>query len=350
MSRFLVTGASGYLASWIVADLLADGHDVHGTVRDLQKPRSYQHLERLDHADRLALYQADLEVPGSFAAAMVGCEYVVHAASPFQIRNVTDAETQLVRPAVAGVRNVLATANGTASVRRIVMTSSTVALYGDNREARGRGPYTEADWNETSSADHQPYPYSKVLAERTAWELAGQQHRWSLVTILPGFILGPALDPETAGVSNSMMRALADGTYRRGIIDLWYGIADVRDVARAHVTACTTPAAHGRYIINGRSASFVEIASILRGSYGARFPLPKGKAPKAAAWLLAPRLGFTRAYIARNVGYPIEIDNRRSVAELGMRYTPLETTVLDHFRQVAHEVPVASSTPAAVRT
>jgi nucleoside-diphosphate-sugar epimerase len=350
MSRFLVTGASGYLASWIVADLLADGHEVHGTVHDRSNKRAYQHLERLEHTERLSLFQADLEDPGAFADAMAGCEYVVHTASPFHIRDIVDAEAQLVRPAVAGVRNVLGTASRTGAVRRIVMTSSTVALYGDTIEAQGRGPYTEADWNTTSSVEHQPYPYSKVVAEREAWAHAERQDRWSLVTLLPGFILGPALDPEARGVSNTMMREIGDGTYRRGMIDVWYGMVDVRDVARAHVTACTTPSAHGRYVISNRSASLVELARMLRDRFDDHYPLPKGKAPKLFAWLLAPRFGMTRPYIARNVGYPIELDNRRSIAELGLRYTPLETTVIDHFHQVARAIPVASGAPAAIKT
>jgi nucleoside-diphosphate-sugar epimerase len=347
MARFLVTGANGYLASWIVAGLLAEGHEVHGTVRDRSKPRSYRHLEQLAHADRLSLFQADLLDPDAFAAPMAGCEYVVHTASPFQIRDVTDADAQLVRPAVTGVRNVLATATRTDSVRRVVMTSSTVAVYGDTIEARGRGPFTEADWNATSTAEHQPYPYSKVLAEKAAWELAARQDRWSLVTLLPGFILGPPLDPATAGVSNTMMRNLGDGTYRHGMIDLWYGIVDVRDVARAHVAACTRASAHGRYIISNRSASFVEIAGILRDTFGDRYPLlPKRKVPKPLAWLMASSLGMTRAYIARNVGYPIELDNRRSLTELGLRYTPLEITVVEHFRQVASERSAATAAAA----
>jgi dihydroflavonol-4-reductase len=90
----------------------------------------------------------------------------------------------------------------------------------------------------------------------------------------------------------------------------------------------------GRFVISGRDASLVEVAAILRRKFGEGYPLPRRAAPKPVLWLLAPRFGFTRRYIARNVGIPVRLDNSRSVRELGMTYTPLEQTVADHFQQM----------------
>lgn len=331
----LVTGGSGYLASWIVKSLLAEGHHVRATVRRLADRQKYQHLENLEPGrGSLALFEAGLQEPGSFAAAMAGCDYVIHTASPFVISGVKDPQAELIAPAVDGVRNVLESVNRTDSVRRVVLTSSVVAIYGDSCEARGRGAFTEADWNRTSSAEHQPYSFSKTLAEKAAWSMAGAQKRWDLVVLHPGFMLGPAVDPATSGMSNTTMRNFANGTYKSGIIDAWYGLVDVRDAARAHLNACFTPAAGGRYIISNRSASLLEIAEILRREFGGRYPLPKRKVPKPVVWLVAPAFGFTRKYITKNVGFPIQLDNRRSLQELGLTYTPIETTIRDHFLQV----------------
>jgi dihydroflavonol-4-reductase len=188
-----------------VKDLLDAGHTVHATVRSTKDPKKTQRLEQLGRSQQLSLFEADLLTKGSFDAAMSGCETVIHTASPFKIERIQDAEAELLRPAVDGVSNVLESATRTPSVRRVVLTSSMVALYGDASEIRrnARGRFTEDDWNRTSSLQHQPYPYSKTLAERRAWELAKLQDRWSLVVLCPGFMLGPALDPSNTSSRRS---------------------------------------------------------------------------------------------------------------------------------------------------
>ena len=82
---------------------------------------------------------------------MEGCELVIHTASPFLLGKIRDPEKQLVKPAVEGTRNVLDSVNATESVKRVVLTSSVVAIQGDNIDMLGRGPFTEDDWNTTSS-------------------------------------------------------------------------------------------------------------------------------------------------------------------------------------------------------
>ena len=134
----LVTGASGYIGSWIVRYLLEAGRTVHGTVRNPQKETGLEHLHKLsaDHPGKLTLFKADLLDTGSFDEAMAGCELVMHTASPFLLQGVTDAAEALVRPALEGTRNVLDSVNRTESVKRVVLTSSVVAIYGDARESR----------------------------------------------------------------------------------------------------------------------------------------------------------------------------------------------------------------------
>jgi nucleoside-diphosphate-sugar epimerase len=198
----------------------------------------------------------------------------------------------------------------------------------------GRARFTEADWNTTSSPSYQPYPYSKTLAERKAWQMASQQSRWKLVTLNPGFILGPAINADATGFSHSFMRRIGDGTFKNGTIDLWFGFVDVRDVAQAHLNAGFIPSAEGRYIISGRSSSLVDIAAILRSKFGDRYPIPKRKAPKIFLWLFASAFGLVRCYVSQNIGVPIDFENRRSREELHVTYRPLESTVLEHFQQI----------------
>ena len=331
-----VTGASGYLASWIIRYLLQDGYTVRGTVRNPGKANGLEHLQALQdaHPSRLTLHKADLLDEGSYAEAMDGCELVIHTASPFLIGKVRDPQAQLIRPALEGTRNVLGSVNATTSVKRVVLTSSVVAIHGDNIEMKGRGPFTEADWNTTSSADHQPYPYSKTVAERAAWEIAEAQDRWDLITIHPGLVLGPALTTASKSGSMTTMKAFIDYSLATGAPDLAMGMVDVRDVARAHISAGFTPDAHGRYITNAQSTSMLGIGRVLRARFGRSYPFPYTLVPKAMFRLIAPAAGFTREFVDKNVGWPLEFDNSRSVAELGLKYRPMEDTIGDHFQQM----------------
>jgi nucleoside-diphosphate-sugar epimerase len=145
------------LASWIVSLLLAEGREVHATGRGLSTKQKRQRLESLQKGGgKLSIFEADLLDQSAFDKAMVGCEYVIHTASPFIISGVKDPGKELIRPAVDGVRNVMGAVSRNPSVRRVVLTSTAVALYGDSCEQQGRGPFTEADWNITSSAEYQP--------------------------------------------------------------------------------------------------------------------------------------------------------------------------------------------------
>ncbi|MFV8052058.1 SDR family oxidoreductase [Mycobacterium sp. 48b] len=334
----LVTGASGYIGSWIVRYLLEAGRTVHGTVRNPQKPSGLEHLHKLsaDHPGRLELFKADLLEPGSFDEAMNGCELVMHTASPFLLSGFTDAQEALVRPALEGTRNVLDAVDRTQSVKRVVLTSSVVAIYGDARESRDvpGGVFTEEHWNTTSSVDHQPYPYSKTVAEQEAWRYQQAQNRWGMVTIHPGLVLGPSLTSASDSASLGTMKQFTDGSLLAGAPALTMGVVDVRDVADAHLRAGFTPEANGRYIVNADSLTLLEIGKVLRRRFGPLYPFPRMTAPKMLVKAIAPMAGLTRKFVDRNIGYPLEFDNSRSRNELGLDYRPAEQTVTDHFQQM----------------
>ena len=335
----LVTGASGYLASWIVRYLLEDGRIVRATVRDPGKATGLEHLHALAaaHAPRLTLHRADLLDEGSFTDAMLGCELVIHTASPFLLGRIRDPEQQLVRPAVEGTRNVLASVNQTGSVKRVVLTSSVAAVYGDNADMKGKDRFTDADWNTTSTVDHQPYSYSKTAAEREAWRLRSAQDRWDLVAINPGLVLGPSLTDVSASGSMTTMRHFSDGSMTLGAPNLTVSVVDVRDVARTHVAAGFTPAAHGRYIAIAGTITMLEISKTLRAEFGNRRTFPRFELPKSVVKLAAPAAGLTRRYVERNVGWPLAFDNARTGADLGVEFRPAAESITEHFRQLDGE-------------
>lgn len=339
LAPVLVTGATGYVAGWIVQQLLEQGRTVHASVRDPDNQDKLRALNALAKTlpGQIRLFKADLLEQGSFAQAMRGCEVIFHTASPFVIR-VDDPQRDLVDPAVLGTRNVLQEANRTDTVTRVVVTSSCAAIYGDNAdvaEAPGR-VLTEGVWNTSSSLQHQPYSYSKTLAEQEAWAIAERQDRWRLVTVNPSLVLGPAIDPNAAGESISLMRQLGDGTMRIGVPDYGIGVVDVRDVATAHLAAAFLPEAAGRYITCGHNSNFPEVARILRENFGDKFPFPRSTLPKGLVWLVGPLAdkSLTRKVISRNVGWPFKADNTKSRDELGMSYRPLTSSVVDMFQQM----------------
>jgi nucleoside-diphosphate-sugar epimerase len=334
----LVTGGNGYIASWIVRYLLADGIDVHATVRDPGNKTKVAHLLQAAEGakGKLTLFKADLLSEGAYDAAMQGCELVMHTASPFVIKGLKDAQKELVDPAVKGTRNVLEAANRVVSVKRVVLTASVVSVYGDAKDMNDQGlkAFTEAQWNTTSSVDHQPYNYSKVAAEKAAWDIAKAQSRWDLLTINPGLVLGPSLTKASDSTSLSTIKELADGTLLSGVPVLEFGMADVRDVAMAHIKAGFTPTAKGRHIAVADSVTLWQIVKILKARFGNGYRWPLMVAPKPVVWLMAPLAGHTRKFVSANVGWPLKFDNRYIQQDLGIRFRPVETTLTEHFQQM----------------
>jgi nucleoside-diphosphate-sugar epimerase len=326
------------MGSWIVRRLLEEGHTIRGTVRDPDKESGLEHLHKLTshHPGRLTLAKADLLDDGAFEAPMQDCELVVHNASPFIIAGIKDPDRQLVQPALTGTRNVLSAVDRTPSVKRVVLTSSVAAVYGDAEEAErvSGGVFTEEHWNTTSSLDHQPYSYSKTVAEREAWRIQQGQDRWDLLTLHPGLVLGPSLTTASASTSLAVMKQFADGTMLAGAPDLYFGVVDVRDVAEAHVRAGFAPEAKGRYLINTDTVSLPQIGRILRRRFGEFYAFPRMTVPKFLLRAIAPALGYSRTFVDRNVGYPLAFDSARSRTELGLSYRPLEDTIADHFQQM----------------
>ena len=336
----LVTGGTGYLASWIVKLLLDEGKKVRITVRKLSQKDKYAHLTAIAVKSKgtFQVFEADLLKKGSFAEAMAGCELVIHTASPFKISGIKDGQKELVEPALEGTRNVLESANKTESVKRVVLTSSVVAIYGDaiDLAKTEKGIFTEEHWNFSSSVKHQPYSYSKTLAEKLAWEMAGKQDRWNLLTINPGFVMGPSLSKRIDSTSIDLMIQLATGKFKTGVPSGEMGFVDVRDVAKAHILAGFSPTASARHICVSDQKTFLDMANVIKASYP-KYPLPTRFVPKWLFWLIAPLAGFTRKYVKLNVGTDLKFDTSYIRKDLGIEFIPFEKTITDHFDQILND-------------
>lgn len=342
-SPVLVTGANGYVASWLVKRLLDEGITVHAAVRSPNNDKKVGHLKEAatNSKGTIKFFKTDLLDIGSYEQAMQGCSLVYHTASPFT-SNFKDPQKELIEPAVQGTANVLESANVVPSVKRVVVTSSCAAIYTDAIDTVNApgGELTEEIWNSTSSLDYQPYSYSKTLAEKKAWEIAEAQNQWDLVTINPSFVLGPSQNPHNAtSESISVLKMLGGGDMKMGAPKLGVGIVDVRDVAEAHYKAGYTPKAKGRYITSAHNSNFLEMGTVLLPKYGDKFPLPKKALPKWLLMIVGPFVDklFTRPFIRKNVNIPWNANNSKIKNELGMTFRPLRETMEDAFQVLIDE-------------
>ncbi len=336
----LVTGANGYVASWLVKQLLEVGFTVHAAVRNPENKEKIAHLKELANAAKgsIKFFATDLLSPDSYKEAMEGCGLVYHTASPFTI-DVKDPQKELIEPAVNGTANVLNTAKENTSVKRVVVTSSCAAIYTDAVDTINapEGSLTEEIWNTTASIDYQPYSLSKTLAEKKAWEIADKQSQWDLIVINPCLVLGPALNPKnTTSESKNILKMLGDGQMKMGAPRLGAGVVDVRDVALAHYKAGITKNASGRYITAAHETNFLEMGLELLPKYGDRYPLPKKAIPKWLIMIVGPltNKSFTRKFIRNNVDVQWKADNSKIKKELGIKFRPLRETMEDAFQSL----------------
>lgn len=327
--RVCVTGAAGYIGTHVVDQLLKAGYRVRGTVRDTSATDKNRHLHALAEAcdGELELVSADLTEPGAFDDAVADCPYVCHVASSVRL-TAPDPQKQIVDVAVDGTNNVLASIDRAGCARRVVVTSSIAAVVDEEKPTDHI--FDEDDWNDSATLQEQPYPLSKTLAERAAWDhVKGHgEAKYDLVTINPTLVLGPLLSKAHARSSPAILKDLLTGKFP-AIPDFRFGIVDVRDVALAHVRALEREAAGGRHILNNHNAALTEIAGLLRS----RFPdrkTPKLKMPNALMYGIAlfdKRL--TWGFLRRSLSIVRRIDSNKSKRDLGIDYRPIETTVHD---------------------
>ncbi len=268
MSTVLVTGGSGFIASHTILQLLAAGHHVKTTVRDLKRESDVRALLKQggsEPGNRVQFFAAGLEKDQGWAEAVAGCDYVLHMASPFP-PNLPKHEDELIIPARQGALRVLRAARN-AGVKRVVITSSFAAVgYGHPVQAQ---PFDETSWTNPDAPDVMPYTKSKTLAERAAWDfIEGEGGALELSAVNPVGVFGPVLGKDYA-TSILIVQKMLDGSMP-GVPRLKFGAVDVRDVADLHLRAMTHPAAKGeRFLaVAGDFLSLLEIASFLKAHLG----------------------------------------------------------------------------------
>ncbi|XAR61502.1 Cinnamoyl-CoA reductase [Bertholletia excelsa] len=301
--KVCVTGAGGFVASWLVKLLLSKGYTVHGTVRDPQDEK-YGHLRKLEKAsENLRLFKADLLDYNSLSAAITGCSGVFHVASPVPPTSVPNPEVELIEPAVKGTLNVL-NACAEAKVKRVVFVSSGAAVSMNPDWPKGKVK-DESCWSDTEYCrrTNNWYCLSKTEAEIEARDFA-KRTGLDVVAVCPALVLGPLLQSTVNASSLVLPKLLKEGYDNLG--NRLRPIVDVRDVAEALLLAYENPNAEGRYICTAHRIYTRDLVEILRGLY------PDYNYPK----------NFTE-------GNEPDILSSEKLQKLGWSYRPLEETLID---------------------
>lgn len=275
----LVTGGTGFIASYCILALLQSGFQVRTTMRSLKRVPDVQGMLRqggITSFEALSYVEADLAGDKGWTEAVAGCTYVIHVASPTPNIH-SKNENDFIKPAVNGVLRVLRAARD-AGVKRVVLTSAFGAVgFGINKTT----PYTENDWS-NPEANIPPYQKSKTLAEKAAWEFIKNEGKgMELSAVNPVGVLGPVLSGDYSH-SIQLIHRMMKGEMS-GCPKISSGYVDVRDVADLHVKAMLSPAANGeRFLaVAGEAISLLDIANILRTKAGAA----KAPAKELPDWL-----------------------------------------------------------------
>jgi len=303
----LVTGASGFLASHILLQLLEQDYTVRGSVRNAPKGDHIRKVLETHGADtsRLEFVELDLMHDQGWDAAMEGIDYLLHTASPF-VTSTPKNPDDIVKPAIEGTRRALKAALS-ADVKRIVLTSSMVAACHGHEKSRAI-PYTEADWTNPTGRDVTPYILSKTLAEQDAWKIMeAANRRGDLTVINPGFILGPLLENDI-GTSGAIIQRMMKGDFP-GTPDIYFSIVDVRDAAELHILAMHDTAVFGHRVFSaGASISMQDMAKSLAASFPAYAKkIPTRRLPNFVVRLIALFDGDVKT-AAMNLGRKHRLD------------------------------------------
>ncbi len=271
----LVTGGSGFIATYCMIALLNNGYKIRATLRSLNKADLVKQMLKnggIQNISDVSFIEAELSDEACWHNAVKDCQYVIHVASPTPFTNAATVD-DFVIPAKNGVLFVLRAARK-AGVKRVVLTSAFGAVgMGTNKTT----PYTEEDWtvlNETVA----PYQRSKTISEIAAWDfIKNEGAGMELSVVNPTGVLGPVLANDFSH-SIQNIKQMLNGEMR-ACPKITSSYVDVRDVADLHFKAMTLPQANGQRFIasTGKGLSILDVANILKNNLGEKASKVPGK-------------------------------------------------------------------------
>nr|QOU08778.1 DFR1 [Triadica sebifera] len=262
-----VTGASGFIGSWLIMRLLENNYTVRATVRDPDNMKKVQHLLELPKAQtHLTLWKADLSVEGSFDDAINGCTGVFHVATPMDFES-KDPEKEVIKPTISGVLDILKACAKTKTVRRIVFTSSagTVDVEEHRKDVYDENCWSDLDFILTKRMTGWMYFVSKTLAEKVAWKFA-EENNLDFITIIPTLVVGPFITPSMPPSLITALSLITGNEAHYSIIKQGHYV-HLDDLCNAHIFLYEHPKARGRYICSSHDANIHQLAAVLAQKY-----------------------------------------------------------------------------------
>ncbi|KAA8531902.1 hypothetical protein F0562_006381 [Nyssa sinensis] len=259
-----VTGAAGFIGSWLIMRLLQQGYIVRATVRDPANMKKVKHLQELEKADKnLTLWKADLTEEGSFDEAIKGCSGVFHVATPMDFES-KDPENEVIKPTINGVLSIVRSCVKAKTVKRLVFTSSAGTV---NLQEHQQLVYDENNWSDldliyAKKMTGWMYFVSKILAEKAAWE-ATKENNIDFISIIPTLVVGPFITP-TFPPSLITALSLITGNEAHYSIIKQGQFVHLDDLCEAHIFLYEQPKAEGRYICSSHDATIYDLAKMIR--------------------------------------------------------------------------------------
>ncbi|CAA2960333.1 dihydroflavonol reductase [Olea europaea subsp. europaea] len=259
-----VTGASGFIGSWLVKRLLERGYIVNATVRDTENKQKVKHLLELPKADtNLTLWKADMTLEGSFDEAIHGCEGVFHVATPMDFES-KDPENEVIKPTIDGFLSLIRSCAKAKTVKRIVFTSSagTVNVEEHQKSVYDETDYSDMDFIYSKKMTGWMYFVSKILAEKAALE-AAKENNIGFISIIPTLVVGPFITPT---LPPSLITALSPitGNEAHYSIIAQGQYVHLDDLCAAEIFLYECPNAEGRYICSSHDATIYDLAKMVR--------------------------------------------------------------------------------------
>lgn len=258
-----VTGASGFVGSWLVMRFLERGYIVRATVRDPGNLDKVKHLLELPKAKTsLTLWKADLAEEGSFDEAIEGCHGVFHVATPMDFES-KDPENEIIKPTIKGFLDIIKSCAKAKTVKKLVYTSSAGTV---NAQEHQLPVYDETSWSDidfiySKKMTAWMYFVSKTLAEKAAWE-AAKENKIDLISIIPTLVVGPFIMPTLPPSLITALSPITGNEAHYSIIKQGQYV-HLDDLCKAHIFLYEHPKAEGRYICSSDDATIYDLVKLI---------------------------------------------------------------------------------------
>ena len=329
MEKVLVTGSSSWVALHIVSELIKNSFLVRCSLRNIDKSIEVQKiLEKVcDISGKLEFCELDIFKDDKFDLATSDINYIVHTASPSPNKKYSYS-SQLIDLTIDSTLRVLkyASKNG---VKRVVLTSSLATIsYGNNKDQKY---FNENSWTNVTNPKLNTYIISRTLAEKKAWAFAEKNKNLELVTINPGFVIGPTLRKDLSGISiQKIKKILTKETFL--VPNRYVNYIDVRELASMHVKALLLKSLRAKRFIaaSNQPISFLKINKILKSN---GYPVLTLAVPNFLIRIMG--LFFKRyRQISYLLDVKINIDNSLTKSKLGWKERPVKESLIDMAKSI----------------